>query len=304
MLYVCALWFLFSTASLSATVILSLFLGQFGNQLFQVAAAVALAREHGCDLYFPDFDDLGAPRLPIDLAKNYRALFHRIPNRISYARPYYTHYEPGFVYTPIPYQPHIAISGFFHSEKYFKKYRTLILDLFAAPQEIEEALRHDYSSLLENPHTVGIHVRTWYNDWKNYNHDYAFYKAFLPPDMEYYKKAIALFDPQTLFVVFSDHIGWCKQHFKEIDRNFVFIEGQDYLHDFYLLSKCKHVIVGSSSFSWWAAYLNQNPNKKVVCRRPFVQCDPNLDSQGLICEDWIAIDMPKIAPPPIFDETL
>jgi len=293
---------IFSTISLSATVTLRL-RGQLGNQFFQIATAVALAQENQCNLYFPDFENVTDPRLKfVNLETNYNALFYRIPNRISYAQPAFFYLEPDFRYRPIPYQPNIEICGYFESEKYFKKYRNLIVELFAAPDDIEEDLARDFSSIIDHPNTVGIHVRTWYRDFKSDIRGSVFYNIMLPPDIEYYKKAIDLFDPNALFVVFSDHIGWCKKQFKGIDRNFIFIEGQDYLHDFYLLSKCKNVIVGSSTFSWWAAYLNQNPNKQIICRQPFLSCLTQEDPKDILCDGWIPIYMPNIAPIPIFDE--
>lgn len=198
--------FIFASIKLSASVTLSL-QGQLGNQLFQIATAVALAQENHCALYFPDFADITAAYLKTrDVEKHYNALFYRIPNRIDYARPTFLYSEQGFVYQPIPYRPNMEISGYFQSEKYFKKYRKLILELFAAPDEIEEDLQKHFPSVIEHPNTVGIHVRTWYNDFKNFDSNYKFYDAFLPPDMEYYKKAIDHFSPDALFVVFSDRI--------------------------------------------------------------------------------------------------
>jgi len=274
------------------------FRGQFGNQLFQTAAAIALAKENQCTVYFPDFDNFDAAHLyGMNLEKNYRILFHRIKNRISgeNANPSVIYEEPDFNYHPIPYQPNIEIVGFFLSEKYFSKYKDLIVELFSAPEEIENYLQMHFASILDHPKTVAVHVRTSYQDYEYAGFDTQFYKKYLPPDVEYFKKAIHTFDPDCLFVVFSDYIDWCKKQFKEINRKLIFIEELDYIHDFYLMTKCKHAIIANSSFSWWSAYLNKNPNKKIICRKPFTS---NLESNpdDIICEDWITIDMRQSPP--------
>ena len=102
-----------------------------------------------------------------------------------------------------------------------------------------------------------------------------------------------------MIVVFSDYLPWCKKHFKDIEREIFYVEGQDYLHDFYLMTLCKHAVIANSSFGWWGAYLNQNPEKRVVCRFPFFGYSGE-NSDDLICPEWERISGTDVLPFPDF----
>lgn len=75
---------------------------------------------------------------------------------------------------------------------------------------------------------------------------------------EYYERAMAMF-PKERFLIFSDDLPWCKERFKGCD-----FSDNDEVEDLNRMASCKSQIIANSSYSWWAAYLNPNPNKKVI----------------------------------------
>lgn len=100
---------------------------------------------------------------------------------------------------------------------------------------------------------VSIHMRR--GDYV----DNPFYVDLTKTD--YYEKAIAMF-PDKTFLVFSDDPDYCKNVF--IGKQFKIMEMTNEIDDLNLMASCENNIIANSSFSWWAGYLNKNPDKKVV----------------------------------------
>ena len=107
---------------------------------------------------------------------------------------------------------------------------------------------------IQSLESVAIHVRRT---------DYEGLGWLLP--MNYYKRAIERIQQKVnnaIFFVFSDDIPWCQENIQVPDGYYLHYAGP--LTDFYLMSQCKHQIIANSFFSFWAAYLNPNPEKIVI----------------------------------------
>lgn len=120
-----------------------------------------------------------------------------------------------------------------------------------------------YLSLIENANqSVSLHIRRG-----PYESVPEFKKIFGLMPLSYYKKAIKFIENNiggefTIFI-FSNDLNWARKNL-QFKQKLIFIDaGKDYLEN-QLMSKCSHNIIANSTFSWWAAYLNNNPNKIVI----------------------------------------
>lgn len=129
---------------------------------------------------------------------------------------------------------------FLQSEKYFERHKDFIRSL--------------YSEYIFLEPYVSIHVRR--GDYINN----TFYTDIF--NQGYYEKAMAMF-PDKRFLIFSDDLKWCIE--QPVFEDCKFSEGYEEYEDLNRMAGCEHNIIANSSFSWWAAWLNPNPEKKVVC---------------------------------------
>lgn len=104
--------------------------------------------------------------------------------------------------------------------------------------------------------------------------------------MRYYQAAMNQ-TKTPFYLIFSDDIAWCKKQF--IGPQFEFAEGNSPVTDLALQISCEHNIIANSSFSWWGAYLNKNPGKRVIAPgKWFGPAQPH-DTRDLLPSSWTII---------------
>ena len=108
--------------------------------------------------------------------------------------------------------------------------------------------------------------------------------------IEYYQRASAslattLLSPHCY--VFSDDPNWVRNSFRltfpttVVDVN----TGMDASWDLFLMSQCKHFVIANSTFSWWAAWLGDEVNKRVIAPRNWFH-DDSKNTKDLLPAEW------------------
>lgn len=254
--------------------------GRLGNQFFQVAAGLSLAWDNDAEAIFPDL----IAKSGDNIAKNFQLFFSTLRHDQLYrycTNKYIEPKEGG--YFKINFENRMLLGGYFQSEKYFAHYKQEIKELFAPSEEVKQYLIENFRAVLEHPFTVGMHIRAYGNEDPN------LLEHFPQQSFKYFKNAAKRFGEDALFIIFSDDIDYAKKLLKKFKRPHIFITGNTYLHDFYLLSSCKHQVISSSTFGWWAAYLNPNKEKVVVCPDPWFVETSYHKSEDLLVEGWIPL---------------
>ena len=238
-------------------------MGRAGNFFFECATAWAYAKRHGLKFSVPKHTShqywspiylhhLVDPKYnPVDLITVEEKQFHYVP--IQFDESWRGR--------------NILLHGYFQSPKYFDEYRDEMLDAFNLAWESREGF-------------VSVHIRRG---------DYLKLTMKHPPvSKEWYENAMSMF-PGKKFIFFSDDIEYCKQTFGN-RADCLFSEGKTVEQDLIDMSCCEHNIISASTFGWWGAYLNKNPNKTVVLPRQWFQPGwDNADTSDIVPDEWIKI---------------
>lgn len=266
--------------------------GGLGNQLFQLAAAMHLQKTHEvlfnpayylavrnrrlalADFYSPiefikPLPDtfvylLGLPGFQSTWQKIYEKLPHYL-EIISEKQPYHFQQLQELPATDI------YLRGYWQHYRYVDQVEKALRSVLQFKPEIEQAAQPWLTEISET-NSVAIHVRRG---------DYTYAQGFSVTPVAYYQKALSFIHKKVKkphYVVFSDDIEWCKKNLTFIPTPTFIEPHQNEVIDFLLLSRCKHDIIANSTFSWWGAWLNQNPQKIVLFPKPWNPQQPKTDS--------------------------
>jgi len=290
-------------------VIITKLQGGLGNQLFQYAAGRSLAQKHETSLKFDvswynNYANSVTPRrLGLDLfsvaadiaadseVEKFRKL--GVPRLIEKIKPYkwkkhvqekHFHFDSRVLSLP----NNVYLEGHWQSEKYFQKNRDIIDREVTLKKPIEAA----YGQLIhamKQTDSVSVHIRR--GDYVSHAKAKQVHGICSPV---YYAKAIEIIKTKIntpAFFVFSDDIPWVKANIKIPFDIVTFVSERKDIKDYeelVLMSKCKHNIIANSSFSWWGAWLNRNPDKIVIAPERWF-ADSSFNTKDLLPESWMKI---------------
>ncbi|MBQ7594043.1 MAG: alpha-1,2-fucosyltransferase [Synergistaceae bacterium] len=176
----------------------------------------------------------------------------------------------------------VYLTGWWSSEKYLVGIEELVREKFKFSSN---CFNPKLSEKIKACNSVAVHVRRG---------DKVTRKDFLASDDNYTRHAIEKISGLTSdikFFVFSDDIAWCRENLPQIyEADYTFIEGQTAQQDMALMTICKHVIMGPSTFSWWGAWLNENPKKIIIAPDLDLWLPGQTVNADLLPTDWIRCD--------------
>lgn len=287
-------------------------IGGLGNQMFQYAAGRSLAIHHNTNLLLNKISleeepkgvftkrnyELGCFGLEQSFATqedldyfsgNSSGKFKRTLDRIFPGiKRKVTLYESGHIFHSnfFSMPADTCLVGFWQSEKYFKKYEDQIRKDFTLLSPVPSSL-HELHSRVKSTNSISLHVRR--GDYVSLKTAADFHGT---PGLSYYEKAIEYIrkeqDAGEIFV-FSDDLDWCR-HNLSFDLPVTFVQqnnGPEW--DMFLMSQSKHNIIANSSYSWWGAWLNQNPGKIVILPEYWYR-NVKSNSIDITPEGWITVE--------------
>jgi len=275
-------------------------MGGLGNQLFQIFTTISYALKYKKEFAFLYTEYLGIGNT-IQRKTYWNTFFKSLKKRVYKVLPSCEYIkEEGFCYKellePIDGKENICLYGYFQSYKYFHENADVIINLINISEQKKNTIEKTDYSMDDLEKTISLHFRIG---------DYKLIPNMFPVlPYEYYEKSILLLSEQMknnssvcfikVLYFFEDKdledVNFIINKLKVKFSNLEFIKVDFLLDDWeelLLMSCCKYNIIANSSFSWWAAYLNENKDK-IICypEKWFGINKSSNDTKDLFLREW------------------
>jgi hypothetical protein len=272
-------------------------IGGLGNQLFQIFATISYALENKTSFIFVRTETLGEGFTVVrptywntflsSLSVFTTSQLNGINQQIT---------EEAFEYNTLgkPNGTITLINGYFQSYKYFEKHYNLICKLIKLNIQKNSIVIPNKDIKDINQNTISIHFR--YGDYKKCTDKYHLLT------FNYYKKSL-LYILNAAQLIQANVLWFCEDH----DLNDVtpivnqlakyypicsFQKVNSEIPDWeqmVMMSLCNHNIIANSTFSWWGAYFNSNPDKIVCYPESWFVKSTNINTKDLCPPSWIKV---------------
>jgi len=260
-----------------------------GNQLFMLFTGISKAIDENRDFtVYPIYNTFRK----FYFTNLLKSLIFKVKPSINNINKNDFYEEPFFHYNPIPNNKRL-IKGYFQSPKYFNHNKNKIIEILKIDNYIKNN-KLDFKA-------IGVHLRFGDMSFNQGNH------VILTPD--YFINAIKKMKELIVdwkdykFVIFAerndndiidDYINIINNNLNEPIVFIKFYEQYPNITDYqelFYMSSCEHFIIANSTFSWFGAYFNNNPNKKVLYPSKWFGINQiNNSTKDLFMDDWIKID--------------
>ena len=275
--------------------------GRMGNQMFQYAALVGIAKQCGFDFRIPDHSKASYfnRKVGANIITEYHELQHCF--EMLHCGDRYglidgdeieLHESHEFCEELFKECPnHVTLNGYFQSEKYFKNAEKLVrLDFRFKEHIIEEVEKHYSEYLKDKP--VSILVR-------DFNPDYDYPNCennHINIPSKFYEKSIDILGRDRMYIICSNNIELTKKQKVFQGDNFIFNEVvPDDIYkghfDLCLMSMCQDFIISNSTFAWWGAWLGKGEGKRVLIPTPWYGPGlSHISTDDLYPDEWEKIE--------------
>ncbi|MBR6013827.1 MAG: alpha-1,2-fucosyltransferase [Selenomonadaceae bacterium] len=261
--------------------------GGLGNQLFQYAVGRYLANKHNTELKIVKnwFETTNAPLAyyqldEFNIQKNF--VSEEEVKDLQLIQETRTSFIPETLDAP----DNIVLSGYWQSGKYFKDIRDILLKELTLKNPLGKISSQWKEKILSAECAVSMHVRR--GDYMTPG--FRNHSGTIP--FSFYYECISILKsryPQMTLFIFSNELDF-------VGKNFKFDVPVEYVKDcekgceeIFLMSCCKHNIIANSTFSWWGAWLNQNPDKEVFAPDPWHK--DGWGGHDVVPENWTEIQV-------------